>query len=133
MISEFDSVEVITLLTAKSLATNMVIKDHEKNIFNEIPALQFLIDICLTYTYSEKKSPSIFVINKIYRLLSDYFDNVGRTLSEEGESDTIDDFSFIAKLQSSMSEINKEKYLMPNESLNRQKKSYRIYTIVSYL
>lgn len=110
IISDFDSVELIALLTAKSLATNMVIEESDKNLYNETPALQFFIDLCLVYPNSRNQKPSISEINKIHQILSDYFDTTRQLFSYDEELIEGAEFSFLARLQSATSEINKEKY-----------------------
>ena len=70
---EYNSIELISMLVAKSFVTNSYFTEHEKNIFNEVPAFHFLIDCCLNVPTISEKKPTVTIINEIHKLLDDFF------------------------------------------------------------
>lgn len=112
---EYNSVELISMIVAKSAITNSYVTEHEKNIFNEVPAFHFLIDCCLSISTISEKKPTTDVVNEVHKLLEDFF-NSKSFLFKEKDDKPIDSIiseeflSHFARMQSSLSEINKEKY-----------------------
>lgn len=112
---EYNSIKLISMIVAKSIVTNQYIVEYEKNIFNETPAFNLLIDCCLNVPTISEKNPSIDVIDEVHKLLNDFFNSKSHLFHKKSdkpaESINSEEFlSHFARMQSSTNKINKEKY-----------------------